>query len=228
LIGQMILTELTAGYGGTANIFQGWDAHWHADYIRFIHDVGQASPDQAGDLRYPENGATLYYPSTWHAIAALVMGISGIRAFATSAAVAALAAPLFPGLPFVEVMVAATPSGVATGLAGLVAAVIVAALADRRLIPAAALGFVGISGVHPSAMVTAGVMVLFWWLFDGLRRPVRARLRDFLVLAGIAVAGVVTLLPQILTVSEEADDISAFEFQTGADRAGSWADAAAL
>src|SRR5699024_1203135 len=83
LIGQMILTELTAGYGGTANIFQGWDAHWHADYIRFIHDVGQASPDQAGDLRYPENGATLYYPSTWHAIAALVMGICGIGAVET-------------------------------------------------------------------------------------------------------------------------------------------------
>src|SRR5699024_5468583 len=149
-------------------------------------------------------------------------------AAAPPAAVAALAAPLFPGLPFVEVMVAATPSGVATGLAGLVAAVIVAALADRRLIPAAALGFVGISGVYFSAMVTAGVMVLLWWLFDGLRRPVRARLRDFLVLAGIAVAGVVSLLPQILTVSEEADDISAFEFQTGVDRAGSWADAAAL
>ena len=260
----MILTELSATPGGTANIFQGWDAHWHANYIRFIHDVGMASPDQAGQLRYPENGATLYYPSTWHAIAALVMGLRGIGAVetynlvqigsvalvfplgvaalawlithrrfsrpvvATSAAVAAMATPLFPGLPFVEVMVAATPSAVANGMAGLVAAVVVAALADRRLIPAAALGLVGIGGVHPSAMVTAGVFVLFWWLFDGLWRPVRGRLRDFVVLAGIGLAGILTLLPQVLTVSEEADDISAFEFEIDADRAATWGKAAAL
>ncbi|WP_216694433.1 DUF6541 family protein [Dietzia psychralcaliphila] len=264
LIGQMIITELSATPDGTANIFQGWDAHWHANYIQFIHQTGLASPDQAGELRYPENGATLYYPSTWHAIAALVMGLRGIGAVetynlvqigtmavafplgvaaltwlithrrfsrpavATSAAVAAMATPLFPGLPFVEVMVAATPSGVANGLAGLVAAVVVAALADRRLVPAAALGLVGISGVHPSAMVTAGVIVLFWWLFEGLWRPVRGRLRDFLVLAGIGLAGVLTLLPQILTVSEDADEISAFEFEIDADRAAVWGRALTL
>lgn len=264
LIGQMILTELSAAPGGTADIFQGWDAHWHADYIRFIHDVGQASPDRAGELRYPENAATLYYPSTWHAIAALVMGLRGIGAVetynlvqigslalafplgvaalawlitrgrfsrpasATAAAVAALVTPLFPGLPFVEIMVAATPSAAANGLAGLVAAVTVAALADRRLIPMAALGLVGLGGVHPSAMVTAGVIVLFWWLFEGLWRPVRSRLRDLLVLAAIGVAGVLALLPQVLTVSEEADDISAFEFQIDVDRAATWGKAVTL
>lgn len=264
LIGQMILTELSATPGGTADIFQGWDAHWHASYIRFIHDVGLASPDHAGQLRYPENAATLYYPSTWHAIAALVMGLRGIGAVetynlvqigsvalvfplgvaalawllthrrfsrpvtATSAAVAAMVTPLFPGLPFVEVMVAATPSAVANGMAGLGAAVVVAALADRRLIPAAALGLVGIGGVHPSAMVTAAVIVVFWWLFDGLWHPVRGRIRDFLVLAGIGLAGVLTLLPQVLTVSEEADDISAFEFEIDVSRAATWGRAAAL
>ncbi|MBB0991568.1 hypothetical protein G6009_08875, partial [Dietzia sp. SLG510A3-30A2] len=99
---------------------------------------------------------------------------------------------------------------------------------DRRLIPAAALGLVGIGGVHPSAMVTAAVFVLFWWLFDGLWRSVRGRVRDFVVLAGIGLAGVLTLLPQVLTVSEEADDISAFEFQIDADRAATWGKAVAL
>lgn len=264
LIGQMIITELAATPGGVSNVFQGWDAHWHANYIRFIHDQGLASPDHAGELRYPENGATLYYPSTWHAIAALVMvlrGIGAVEAYnlvqigtvalvfplgvaalawlithrrysravvATSAAVAAMATPLFPGLPFVEVMVAATPSAVANGMAGLGAAMVVAALADRRLIPAAALGLVGIGGVHPSGLVTIVVIVLFWWLFEGLWRPVRGRFRDFLVLAGIGLAGVLALLPQILTVSEEADDISAFEFQINADRAATWGKAVAL
>lgn len=264
LIGQMILTELSAAPGGTADIFQGWDAHWHANYIRFIHDEGQGSPDMAGELRYPENAATLYYPSTWHALAALVMGLRGLGAVetynlvqigslalafplgvaglawlitrgrfsrpasATAAAVAAMATPLFPGLPFVEIMVAATPSAAANGLAGLVAAVTVAALADRRLIPVAALGLVGLGGVHPSAMVTAGVIVLFWWLFEGLWRPVRTRLRDVAVLAAIGVAGVLTLLPQVLTVSQEADDISAFSFQIGVDRAATWGKAATL
>lgn len=264
LIGQMIITELAATPGGTANIFQGWDAHWHANYIRFIHDVGLAAPDQAGQLRYPETGATLYYPSAWHAIAALVMGLRGISAVetfnlvqigsvalvfplgvaalawlithrrfsrpvvATSAAVAAMATPLFPGLPFVEVMVAATPSAVANGMAGLGAAAVVAALTDRRLIPAAALGLVGIGGVHPSAMVTTAVIVVFWWLFDGLWRPVRGRVRDFVVLAGIGLAGALTLLPQVLTISDDADDISAFEFQIDVDRATTWGRAAAL
>ena len=264
LIGQMILTELAATPGGTANVFQGWDAHWHANYIRFIHDEGLASPDHAGELRYPENGATLYYPSTWHAIGALVMTLRGIGAVetynlvqigtvalafplgvaalawlithrrfskpvvATSAAVAAMATPLFPGLPFVEVMVAATPSAVANGLAGLGAALVVAAVADRRFIPAAALGLVGIGGVHPSGMVTVAVIVLFWWLFEGLWSPVRGRVRDFLVLAGVGLAGVLTLLPQILTVSGEADDISSFEFEINADRAAMWGKAAAL
>ena len=264
LIGQMILTELSATPGGTVNVFQGWDAHWHANYIRFIHDEGLASPDHAGILRYPENGATLYYPSTWHAIAALVMALRGIGAVetynlvqigsvavvfpvgvaalawlithrrysrpvvATSAAVAAMATALFPGLPYIEVMVAATPSAVANGLAGLGAAVVVAAVGDRRLIPAAALGLVGIGGVHPSGMVTVAVIVLFWWLFEGLWSPVRGRLRDFLVLAGIGLAGILTLLPQILTVSEEADDISAFEFEINADRAATWGKAVAL
>lgn len=264
LIGQMILSELSTTYGGTENIFQGWDAHWHANYIQFIHEIGQASPDQAGDLRYPENGSTLYYPSTWHAIAALVMGLRGIGAVetynlvqigstalvfplgvaalawlfthrrfprpasATAAAVAALATALFPGLPYMEVMVAATPSAVANGLAGLVAATIVAALADRRLIPAATLGFVGIGGVHPSALATAGVIVIFWWLFEGVWRPVRDRVRDLTLLVGIASAGVLTLLPQILTVSEEADDISAFEFEVDGDRAAVWGRAVAL
>ena len=40
-------------------------------------------------------------------------------------------------------------------------------------------------------MVTAAVFVLFWWLFDGLWRPVRGRVRDFVVLAGIGLAGAV-------------------------------------
>lgn len=264
LIGQMILTELWATPGGTANVFQGWDAHWHANYIRFIHDEGLASPDQAGLLRHPETGATLYYPSTWHAIGALVMALRGIGAVetynlvqigtvalafplgvaalawlfthrrfprpvvATSAAVAAMATPLFPGLPFVEVMVAATPSAVANGLAGLGAATVVAAVADRRLIPAAALGLVGIGGVHPSGMVSVAVIVLFWWLFEGLWSPVRGRVRDFLVLAGVGLAGAVALVPQLLSVSEEADGIASFEFQIDADRAAMWGKAAAL
>ena len=262
--GQMILTELSGTNGGVADIFQGWDAHWHVDYIRFIHDTGIASPDRAGDLRYPENSATLYYPSTWHSVAAVVMQLTGVGSVEiynlvqigtlslgfplgvaaltrlvtrsrlgeatsiTATACAALATPLFPGLPFVEIMVAATPSAAANSLAGLVAALVVAALSRRRLAVPAALALVGIGGVHPSAMVTAGAMVLFWWLFDGLWRPVRGRLRDLAVLAGIALAGAGTLLPQLLTISQEADDISSFEFQIDVSRAETWGKAATL
>ena len=264
LVGQMVITELSGTPGGIGDVFQGWDAHWHADYVRFIHDTGLASPDRAGELRYPETGKTLYYPSTWHAIAALVMSITGIGAVetynlvqigtlslafplgvaalawlltrrgfsrpvaATASAVAALATPLFPGLPFVEMMVAATPSAAANGLAGLEAALVVGALANRRLIPVAALGLVGLGGVHPSAVFTAGAIVLLWWLFGGLWRPVRGRLVDLATLAGIGVAGVLALLPQVLSISAEADDISAFAFQIDANRAETWGKALTL
>jgi hypothetical protein len=57
-----------------------WDAVWHANTVRFILDTGQASPTHMGELRNVETHDALYYPSTFHALAALQSQITGTAA----------------------------------------------------------------------------------------------------------------------------------------------------
>jgi hypothetical protein len=54
-----------------------WDAVWHANAIRFILDTGQASPTHMGELRNVETHEALYYPSTFHALAAVLGSLTG-------------------------------------------------------------------------------------------------------------------------------------------------------
>jgi D-galactosaminyltransferase len=54
-----------------------WDAVWHANTVRFILDTGQASPTHMGDLRNVETHDSLYYPSTFHALAAIQVQLTG-------------------------------------------------------------------------------------------------------------------------------------------------------
>lgn len=263
-IGTMILNELSTTPGGVANVLQTWDSHWHANYLRFIADTGIAAPDKAGLLRNPESGATLYYPSSWHAIAALVYTLTGVSVSetynlvqigghalffplgvaalaygfarrrcglpvaATAATLGAILTPLFPSMPFVEIMIAATPSSASIGLTGVVVLLIMEAVRRPIVVLPAGLGLIGVGGVHPSGLATTGIIIIFYWLFELLWRPERSRLRDFLSLAAVAIIGAVTLIPQLVTISTEADDIASFEFQTGDSRAADWGKAAAL
>ena len=75
-----------------------WDSVWHADEIRYILDTGQASSNHMGELRNVETHALLYYPSAFHALAAVFSQLTG-GAPATASTVSALAAGiwLFPG-----------------------------------------------------------------------------------------------------------------------------------
>ena len=57
-----------------------WDAVWHANTVRFILDTGQASPTHMGELRNVETHDALYYPSTFHALAALQCQLTGAAA----------------------------------------------------------------------------------------------------------------------------------------------------
>ncbi|AFM19656.1 hypothetical protein Mycch_4968 [Mycolicibacterium chubuense NBB4] len=74
-----------------------WDAVWHANTIRFILDTGQASPTHMGELRNIETHEALYYPSTFHALGAVLSQLSG-AAPATAYTVSSVAAAswLFP------------------------------------------------------------------------------------------------------------------------------------
>ncbi|MCK7674744.1 DUF6541 family protein [Corynebacterium pygosceleis] len=83
---------------GLENIFQGWDVHWHASVVRFIQETGVASPTRMGELQNTESRELLFYPTAWHAGAALVReltGMSGIAAInLTSVVLPALLLPL--------------------------------------------------------------------------------------------------------------------------------------
>ena len=45
--------------------------------MRFILDTGQASPTHMGELRNVETHDALYYPSTFHALAAVFCQLTG-------------------------------------------------------------------------------------------------------------------------------------------------------
>ncbi|MCV7402915.1 hypothetical protein H7K24_22570 [Mycobacterium fragae] len=54
-----------------------WDAVWHANTVRFILDTGQASSTHMGELRNVETHQPLYYPSVFHALAAVFCQLTG-------------------------------------------------------------------------------------------------------------------------------------------------------
>lgn len=74
-----------------------WDSVWHANTIRWILETGQASPTHMGELRNVETHADLYYPSAFHALAAVFSQLTGAAA-TTAYTVGALTAAvwLFP------------------------------------------------------------------------------------------------------------------------------------
>ncbi len=70
-----------------------WDAVWHANTIRFILETGQASPTHMGELRNIETHEALYYPSTFHALGAVLSQLTGAApttAYTVSSAAAAI------------------------------------------------------------------------------------------------------------------------------------------
>lgn len=93
LIGAAAFTGLT----NWESIPSTWDAVWHANTVRWILDVGQASPTHMGELRNVETHALLYYPSAFHAVAAVLCQLTGAAA-TTGYTLSSLAAAiwLFP------------------------------------------------------------------------------------------------------------------------------------
>lgn len=239
-----------------------WDSVWHANTIRWILDTGQASPTHMGELRNVETHDALYYPSTFHALAAIYSQVSGAAAttaytinslvasiwlFPVSAAsltwlilrrattfggqersdpgigqwrtagCAATAAALsasFTAVPYVEFDTASMPNLAAYGVAVPTAALTISALRHRDRIPLAILAVIGVFSVHITGGVVAVLLVAAWWLFDGLLRPVRGRLADFLTLLAVGLPALVLLLPQFVGVLQQAEIIVGHAFVT--------------
>ncbi len=94
-----VLVSLAAARGleNWQSIPSTWDAVWHANTIRFILETGQASPTHMGELRNIETHEALYYPSTFHAVAAVFAQLSGAApATAYTVSSVAVSSWLFP------------------------------------------------------------------------------------------------------------------------------------
>jgi hypothetical protein len=78
LVGALLIgLAAVRGMPNWQSIPSNWDSVWHANTIRFIVDTGQASPTHMGELRNVETREALYYPSTFHALAAVFSQLSG-------------------------------------------------------------------------------------------------------------------------------------------------------
>jgi hypothetical protein len=246
----LIWVAALKGLPNWQSIPSNWDSVWHANTIRWILDTGQASPTHMGELRNVETHDALYYPSTFHALAAVFSQVSGAAAttaytinslvaaiwlFPLSAAVltwlmlrrtttqwrtagcAAAAAALsasFTAVPYVEFDTASMPNLAAYGVAVPAAALTISALRHRDRIPLAVIAVVGVFSVHITGGVVAVLFVGAWWLFDGLWRPVRGRVPDFLTLLTVGVPTLVLLLPQFVGVLQQAEIIVGHAFVT--------------
>lgn len=90
----LIGTAAICGIPHWQSIPSTWDSVWHANTVRFILDTGQASPTHMGELRNVETHARLFYPSTFHALAAVLAQLTG-AAPATACTLSSLAAAIF-------------------------------------------------------------------------------------------------------------------------------------
>ena len=227
-----------------------WDAVWHANTVRWILDTGHASPTHMGDLRNVETHARLYYPSTFHALAAVLAQLTGAApttAYTVSAVAAAawlfplsaalltwqLLAPRttrwrtagaaataaglsasFTAVPYVEFDTASIPNLVGYGIAVPTFVLVTSCLRHRDRIPLAVLAMIATFSVHITGGVVLVTFLTAWWLFEALPRPVRGRLRDAATLAMVGLPTLLVLLPQFLSVLQEAEIITGHEFLT--------------
>lgn len=190
---------ITGTSDGLANVYQGWDVHWHASVIRYIADTGIAASTEMGPLQNFETQTTLFYPTAWHTVAFEFMQLTGV------APVVALNVMSFV-LPTVTLSLSA---------AGLTVAVVLGGISrHRRWRLTTRLTASIAAGLAP--VIAAGVMPLYWigyyvgfWpylvgttmigcvvlLFMGV--PTRP---NAIIPAGLALAGAAMMHPAVVTV----------------------------
>ena len=122
---------------------------------------------------------------------------------------------LFPSLPYVEVQLTSVPNAVGVSLAPVAAVLVMSVVSDRSRVLPAALAVAGVTATHPSGLIVVGVIVVLWWLCEGLWRSVAGRLRDLATLAVTAVVTLVLIAPVILGTIRVADtnELPFFDFR---------------
>lgn len=164
---------------------------------------------------------------TWN----LLQRVTTTRRAALASGTAAALSASFTALPYVEFGTAAMPNLVAYGLVVPTFALVTGVRTHRDRIGVAVLALVGVFSVHLTGGVVTVLLLVAWWLCppDGaLWNPLRGKRRDTLALAAVLVPTGLLLLPQLLSVREQADIIAGHSFLTHEGRKSGLRDALLL
>lgn len=152
--------------------------------------------------------------------AQLGAGFAGLAVFAA------------PVLFWVGNYVGAWPYVAAIGAAGVVLALFMSVPAVPVRAFAAALSFIGLFQLHPAPATVVVMALLFWWLLDLLWRPSRrsvgwraglkVRSADLGWLAATGVIGVLLVLPQVISGSEQTEDVLSYSAEEDLTRTETW------
>lgn len=124
VVGAVLAVLVLRTQGAPDAISQSFDNIFHLNAIRYILDEGAASPLEIGQMTSPGGGLP-FYPSAWHAMAALVVQLSGVGIpTAVNAQTLVIAAVVWPmaAVLLTRVLVGAGASAVVG--AGIIAAAV--------------------------------------------------------------------------------------------------------
>lgn len=157
----ILAAQLVVVMGSPENISQTFDNIFHLNAIRYALDTGAVSPLTIGAMTSASTGGLPFYPSGWHAVATLVVQVSGVTIPVASNAVmmffAAIAWPLSIAL-------------LIRTLFGASAAVQVTAAAVSVALPAFPLLLIEYGVLFPYMMSLSMIAVPIAFLVEACRR----------------------------------------------------------
>lgn len=74
----VVVAQLVLVIGSPENISQTFDNIFHLNAIRYALDTGSVSPLTIGSMTSASTGGLPFYPSGWHAVASLVVQLTGV------------------------------------------------------------------------------------------------------------------------------------------------------
>lgn len=169
-------------------------------------------------------GPAVALPLTMVGMVGVVVGTRSVM-FQLGAAFAAIAAYASPVLIWIGDYVGAWPYLLAICLTGVVTAQFAGVVHRHVGALATMLGFIGVVQLHPSAVTVVALAVGLYWLLYLLFSPAQTRLRDTVWLLAPALVGTILYLPQLLTGSEQTEEVGAFSGDEAKTLEQAWADA---
>ncbi len=202
---------------------------WHAG-AWLVSELAEITPNEATNLTGIVLSGLLL-PLAVALIAWRLINNRGLTA-QIGAGFAGLAIIASPVLFWIGNYVGAWPYVAAIGASGVVLALFMSTPAAPVRMLAAMVAFIGMFQLHPSSVTIVVLALAFWWLLDLLWKPSRksrgftrgalVRLRDVGILALTGIIGALLVLPQVLSGSEQTEDVLSYSAEVDVSRPESW------